>query len=142
MFCDVIADPDGWRLNDDVSLLTPITLEDYQYRRSLSTRRIVPEEETTLEGGIHSVTQCALDVVPNALLRVGAVLWNGERRREKAPQLVREENWRRISARMHVRHAVAHAFKWLVGDRTEDHLEHAAARLLMAIEREQETPRG
>lgn len=135
---DVIGDPDGWRRNDGVTMDTPITREDYLQRRSVSTVLLkppaAPPDEETPEGGVHSLVEYALDVVPAALLRVGTVLFRGERKRERAPQLVGEENWRRISARMHVRHALVHILKWLAGDRSEDHLAHAACRLLMAIE--------
>lgn len=124
-----IVDAVGWRRPDGVWLQTPITLADYLERIAAST-----VEETTPEGGRHSLVECALDVVPAALLRVGAALFHGERRREVRPQHVGEENWRRIRPRMHVRHALAHVLKWLAGDRSEDHLTNAACRLLMAME--------
>jgi hypothetical protein len=34
-------------------------------------------------------------------------------------------------------HAIAHIYKYLSGDRTEQHLSHAAANLLMAIHMEE-----
>lgn len=107
-------------------------------RRPESVRVAEEIEEVTPEGGRHGASPYALDVVPKALLRVGAVLFRGEKSREVAPQRVGQENWRSIRARLHVRHALNHVTKWLAGDRSEDHLEHAASRLLMAIEREQE----
>lgn len=97
-----------------------------------------PVEENA-HGGKRSISPCALDVVPTALLRVGRVFHAGEAKYEAAPQLVGRENWRRIPARENVRHAVNHVFAWLAGDVSDEHLEHAACRLLMAIEREQET---
>lgn len=93
---------------------------------------------TNAAGGKQSRSPVALDVVPEALLRVGAVFFHGEEKYETAPQLVGDENWRKITAREHVRHSINHLFAWLKGDFTDDHLEHATCRLLMAIEREQE----
>lgn len=92
------------------------------------------------EGGRQSISPFALDVVPLALLRVGRVLYRGEQKNEDAPQLVGQENWRKISARSHARHALNHLVAWLAGHRGEEHLEHAVCRLLMAIERENEAP--
>lgn len=97
--------------------------------------------ETNALGAKQSRSPFALDVVPRALIEVGRVFYRGEAKYERGPQLVGAENWRGITARMHVRHAVNHVFAWLAGDRSDDHLEHAAARLLMAIEKEHEPSR-
>lgn len=86
------------------------------------------------QGGRHSRSPCALDVTPMALLRVGRVLYQGEQKYETELQTVGQENWRRISPRMHVRHAVNHLFAWLAGNRDDEHLEHAVCRLLFAVE--------
>lgn len=94
--------------------------------------------EVNAQGGKQSRSPCALDVVPAALLRVGGVFYTGEQKYEEAPQLVGRENWRKITAREHARHAMNHLVAWLAGDASDEHLEHATCRLLMAIEREQE----
>jgi len=39
-------------------------------------------------------------------------------------------------------HALAHIFSFLAGDQSEDHLGHAAANLLMAIDTEAKNERG
>jgi hypothetical protein len=45
-----------------------------------------------------------------------------------------EDNWRRIPRKDHVNHALAHIFAHLAGDDTDDHLNHAACRILFAME--------
>jgi hypothetical protein len=45
-----------------------------------------------------------------------------------------EDNWRRIPRKDHVNHALAHIFAHLAGDDADDHLNHAACRLLFAME--------
>lgn len=97
--------------------------------------------ETNALGAKQSRSPFALDVVPMALIEVGRVFYRGEAKYERGPQLVGAENWRGITSRMHVRHAVNHVFAWLAGDRSDHHLEHAAARLLMAIEKDHEPSR-
>lgn len=92
-------------------------------------------------GGKQSISPCALDIVPLALLRVGQVFYTGETKYEESRQLVGRENWRKISARENIRHALNHLILWLKDDKSDQHLEHAACRILMAIEREHE-PQG
>jgi hypothetical protein len=44
-----------------------------------------------------------------------------------------ENNWQKGMPLSHcLNHALAHLYKYLEGDRTEDHLAHAACNLLMA----------
>ncbi len=44
-----------------------------------------------------------------------------------------ENNWTLgMPVKFLLNHALAHIYTWLDGDRTEDHLGHAAANLLMA----------
>lgn len=44
-----------------------------------------------------------------------------------------EGNWTLgMPVKFLLNHALAHIYNWLDGDRTEDHLGHAAANLLMA----------
>ncbi len=45
-----------------------------------------------------------------------------------------EGNWKKISILSHINHALAHLFKYLAKDKSEDHLSHAASRLLFALE--------
>jgi hypothetical protein len=49
-----------------------------------------------------------------------------------------EHNWQKgFPVADILNHALAHVFKYLSGDRAEDHLGHAAANLLMAIHTEE-----
>jgi hypothetical protein len=49
-----------------------------------------------------------------------------------------EHNWQKgFPVNDILNHALAHVFKYLSGDRAEDHLGHAAANLLMAIHTEE-----
>lgn len=49
-----------------------------------------------------------------------------------------EHNWQKgFPVTDILNHAIAHIYKHLSGDRTEDHLGHAAANLLMAIDTEE-----
>ena len=43
-------------------------------------------------------------------------------------------NWRAIPVNDHLNHAMAHILRHLSGDKSEDHLEHAATRLLFAVD--------
>lgn len=58
---------------------------------------------------------------PPAVLAPGAVKYG-------------EDNWRKIPAKDHLNHALTHVFAFLAGDGQDDHLEHAACRMMMALE--------
>lgn len=59
-----------------------------------------------------------------ALARVDGVLAEGER--------IHHGRWRSQPVAQHIRHAADHLAAWQDGDRSEDHLGHAACRLLRA----------
>lgn len=46
------------------------------------------------------------------------------------------DNWRSIPKVEHINHALAHIFAFGAGDRQDDHLTHAACRILFAMETE------
>lgn len=60
-----------------------------------------------------------------ALARVDGVLDENEP--------VHGVRWRHQAVAFHVDHAAAHLAAWEAGDRTEDHLGHAATRCLFAL---------
>jgi hypothetical protein len=45
-----------------------------------------------------------------------------------------EDNWHKITAAENVNHALIHLLAIRAGDKTDDHLEHAACRILFALD--------
>lgn len=85
--------------------------------------------ETLPNGSKQSKVDCRYDLFPPlALEAVSVVLSQGAEKYGVG-------NWKGIPADSHLNHAVRHVYRHLSGDRSEDHLEHAACRLLMALER-------
>jgi len=79
-------------------------------------------------GGQQSAIPVRCDLLPpKAILEVAATL---------APAAIKygEDNWRKIPRKDHLNHALAHIFAHLAGDDADDHLNHAACRLLFAME--------
>jgi len=69
------------------------------------------------------------DLLPaRAILSVSTVLAHGANK-------YGEFNWVPISVKSHINHALTHVFAFLAGDESDDHLSHAACRLIMALER-------
>ena len=69
-----------------------------------------------------------------AILGLGRVLGEAVR----PPKNYGENNWRIEGPRFHLNKAIAHIYAWLAGDRQEEHLLHASARLMMAVAKQEE----
>ena len=81
-------------------------------------------------GGKRDRVSERFDLVPaDAMLAVSKAMGEGA-------QKYGDENWRGLPLGNIVNHAVRHVFLWMSGDRSEDHLGHAAAGLLMAKDME------
>lgn len=79
-------------------------------------------------GGKQSIAPYACELLPpRAILAVSRVLAKGEQKYGK-------DNWRKIPQSDHLRKMLTHVFAHLAGDTQDDHLEHAACRMLMALE--------
>jgi hypothetical protein len=84
--------------------------------------------ETNKDGGSQSVIAHTFTTLPlNALSALSQLQRLGD-------QKYGAHNWRAISEADHMDHAFAHMLGHSTGDRTEDHLLHAAWRLMAALE--------
>lgn len=83
---------------------------------------------TNTLGGKQSDTGTRFDLMPpKAIHEVAKVLKRGAEK-------YGEDNWHAISTREHLEHMIRHAYLYLAGDTTEDHLANVGCRSLMALE--------
>lgn len=79
-------------------------------------------------GGKQSSTPYRCDLLPPlAVLEVARVLKHGADKYGR-------DNWRKISVDDHANHVLVHLLSHLAGDASDDHLSHAACRMLMSLE--------
>jgi hypothetical protein len=84
--------------------------------------------ETNADGGSQSVIEHTFGTMPLAALSALSRL------QKLGDQKYGAHNWRSIPEHDHINHAFSHMLGHCTGDRTEDHLLHAAWRLLAALE--------
>ncbi len=72
-------------------------------------------------------TEFHRDFPAMALLQVAEVLKEGNR-------VYGQSNWRTIDCDDHINHAINHLLQYMSKDNTEDHLSHAAARIMFALQ--------
>lgn len=97
-----------WRLSGPLSPDAPIVVND--------------------KGGKQSDVAFRFDLLPrDALFEVARILKDGAEK-------YGIDNWRLIESTDHLNHALIHIFAHLNGDTQDEHLQHAATRLLMALD--------
>lgn len=85
---------------------------------------------TNESGGKQSHLPCRADLFPpRAFLAVSEVLHHGAEKYGAS-------NWRKIPTSDHLNHALTHVMAWLADDQSDDHLAHAACRILFALDQE------
>lgn len=86
------------------------------------------EVATNKYGGRQSKMEHRFDLIsPTAIMKLAHVLEYGSRR-------YGVDNWKVIEVNDHLNHALFHIYAYLAQDSKEDHLSHAFARVMMAIE--------
>lgn len=83
---------------------------------------------TNAAGGSQSASKYRADLLPAmAVLNIAAILDAGARK-------YGVDNWRKIDRADHINHAMVHLLAHIAGDTSDDHLGHAACRVLFAME--------
>lgn len=88
------------------------------------------------KGGKQSQVLYRFDLLdPAAMFEMTRVLDEG------AKKYGDDENWRKIDVRSHLNHLLIHAYAYLAGDESDDHLSHIMCRAMFAqaVELESET---
>lgn len=84
--------------------------------------------EVNKHGGKQSRCLYRADLLPaHALLAIAAVM-------KKGCEKYGEDNWHNITAAENINHAMIHLLALRAGDTSDDHLEHAATRILFALD--------
>lgn len=91
--------------------------------------------ETKSNGAQQSASPYRPELLPPlAVLSVSKILKDGADK-------YGAENWRGLTVSDNLSHALTHIFAYLAGDKSDDHIDHAACRLLFASELAQLSPK-
>ena len=91
---------------------------------------IGPDASTVVneQGGRQSKLVAEFDILPwKGILQVALIMTEASKKYGK-------DNWRKIARVDHLNHALAHLCAYCMGDNQDDHLGHAATRILFALE--------
>lgn len=87
----------------------------------------ITETEVNERGGKQSKIPYRFDLLDaKAMARVAEILYDGANK-------YGDNNWRLLDVNTNVNHALAHLFAYLSGDQMDDHLGHAACRIMFAL---------
>lgn len=82
--------------------------------------------ETNANGGSQSSIPVRFDLIDGpALFNMAKVLKDGA-------DNYGENNWRKISIEDHLNHLIMHAYAYLAGDKSDEHLSHIMCRAMFA----------
>lgn len=96
---------------------------------SFISKTVSPDAPTAVndKGGAQSDIPVRFDLIDaKAMFAMAKVLDQGEKK-------YGADNWRLIPINDHLNHLIMHAYAYLSGDRTEDHLSHALCRATFAL---------
>lgn len=82
---------------------------------------------TNDQGGSQSLIPVRFDLIDaKALFEMAKVLHTGAEK-------YGEDNWRLISVNDHINHGIMHAYAYLAGDKSDEHLSHLLCRATFAL---------
>ena len=103
-------------------------LEKYKAERFTQRMFVTGEKITNEKGGSQSRPLGRADLLPpKALMKIATVLGEGCNK-------YGEWNWKSIESKEHLNHAIIHILAHIANDTEEPHIEHAATRILFALE--------
>ncbi len=109
--------------------LDKLKIQDEQTRRLSRIKDVTAkdiETHTNEKGGSQSHIPVRFDLADgNAMFAMCAVLHEGAEK-------YGANNWRKIDIDAHLNHLIMHAYAYLAGDRTDEHLSHIMCRAMFA----------